>query len=91
VFWNFDREETFQGKWFSYGRKCFCFESVYNLGEGHSWRLNVRHNETSFMYLGGATNQPTPWNRVLLEKLIAIQLVKKFPPFMEPEGPSSCS
>ena len=28
----------------------------------------------------------TPWSRVLLEKLISSQLVKKFPHFMEPEG-----
>ena len=28
----------------------------------------------------------TPWCRVLLEKLTGLQLVKKFPHFMEPEG-----
>ena len=28
----------------------------------------------------------TPWNRVLLEKLTGLQLVKKYPHFMEPEG-----
>ena len=28
----------------------------------------------------------TPWNRVLLEKLTGLQLVKKFPAFIEPEG-----
>jgi hypothetical protein len=30
----------------------------------------------------------TPWSRVLLEKLTDLQLVKKFPAFMEPEGSS---
>jgi hypothetical protein len=30
----------------------------------------------------------TPWSRVLLEKLTGLQLVKKFPAFMEPEGSS---
>ena len=30
----------------------------------------------------------TPWSRVLLEKLTGLQLVKKFPHFMEPEGSS---
>jgi hypothetical protein len=28
----------------------------------------------------------TPWSRVLLVKLTGLQLVKKFPAFMEPEG-----
>jgi hypothetical protein len=28
----------------------------------------------------------TPWNRVLLEKIITTQLDKKFPPFMDPES-----
>jgi hypothetical protein len=28
----------------------------------------------------------TPWSRVLLEKLTGLQLVKKFPHFIEPEG-----
>ena len=28
----------------------------------------------------------TPWSRVLLEKLASLQLVKKFPAFMELEG-----
>jgi hypothetical protein len=28
----------------------------------------------------------TPWSRVLLEKLTGLQLVKKFPHVMEPEG-----
>jgi hypothetical protein len=28
----------------------------------------------------------TPWSRVLLDKLTGLQLVKKFPAFMEPEG-----
>ena len=28
----------------------------------------------------------TPWSRVLLEKLIGFQAVKKFPHIMEPEG-----
>ena len=32
----------------------------------------------------------TPWSRVLLEKLINSQLVKKFPAFMELEVPSTC-
>jgi hypothetical protein len=32
-----------------------------------------------------------PWNRALLEKLIVTQLVKKFSPFVEPEGSSPCS
>ena len=32
------------------------------------------------------TSPITPWSRVLLEKLIGSQLVKKFPHFMEPQG-----
>ena len=28
----------------------------------------------------------TPWSRVLLEKLTGLQLVKKFPTFLEPES-----
>jgi len=31
-------------------------------------------------------NTLTQWSRVLLEKLIVIELVKKFPVFIEPEG-----
>jgi len=31
--------------------------------------------------LGTVSNELTPWSRVLLEKLIFIHLVKKFPPF----------
>jgi hypothetical protein len=31
------------------------------------------------------------WSRVLLEKLTGLQLVKKFPAFMEPEGSLSHS
>ena len=30
----------------------------------------------------------TPWRRVLLEKLTGLQLVKKFPAFVEPKSPS---
>ena len=30
----------------------------------------------------------TPYSRALLEKLTGLQLVKKFPAFMEPEGSS---
>jgi hypothetical protein len=29
---------------------------------------------------------PTPYSRALLENLKGFQLVKKFPPFMDPEG-----
>jgi hypothetical protein len=32
-----------------------------------------------------------PWSRALLEKLTVTQLVKKFPPFMEPKGSLPCS
>jgi hypothetical protein len=39
----------------------------------------------------GAENQVTPRSRVLLEKLIVTQLVKKFPPFMKPEWSIPCS
>jgi len=31
-------------------------------------------------------NQLSPWSRVLIEKLIVTQQVKKFPTFLEPEG-----
>jgi hypothetical protein len=34
--------------------------------------------------------QLTLWSRVLLEKLIVAQLVKKFPAFMAPEGSLPC-
>jgi hypothetical protein len=38
------------------------------------------------------TNSLTPWCRTLFEKLIVIQLVKKYPPFfMEPESSLPCS
>ena len=33
----------------------------------------------------------TPLSRVLLEKLTGLQVVKKFPTFLEPEGSSSYS
>jgi hypothetical protein len=33
----------------------------------------------------------TPWCRILFEKLIVTQLIKKCPLFMEPEGSSPCS
>jgi hypothetical protein len=33
----------------------------------------------------------TPWNRVLLQKLIVSHLFKKFRPFVEPEGSLLCS
>jgi len=43
----------------------------------HYWSLNYLH---------------TPWCRMLFEKLIVTQLVKKYPAlFMEPEGSSPCS
>jgi hypothetical protein len=36
--------------------------------------------------IGVLNNKLTPWSRVLLEKVTVTQLVKKFKPFMEPEG-----
>jgi len=33
----------------------------------------------------------TSWSRVVLEKRIVTQLVKKFPAFVEPKGSSPCS
>jgi hypothetical protein len=33
----------------------------------------------------------TPWSRVLLEKSLVAQLVKKFPPLMEPKSSLPCS
>jgi hypothetical protein len=38
------------------------------------------------MFVEYNTENLTPWSRVLLEKLIVTQLVKKFLTFMEPEG-----
>ena len=32
-------------------------------------------------------NSLTPWNRVILEKLTVLQLVKEFPTFVEPQVP----
>jgi len=37
------------------------------------------------------THSLTPWCRILFEKLIVTQLIKKYPFFMEPEGLSLCS
>jgi len=38
-----------------------------------------------------AHNLQTQWSRVLLEKLIVTQLVRKFPAFYGPEGSLLCS
>jgi hypothetical protein len=38
----------------------------------------------------GVFTQLTPWCKVVLQKLIVVQLVKKLFYFMEPSGPSSC-
>lgn len=40
-----------------------------------------------FMWIGWVLS---PWNRVLFEKLIYTQLVKKSPPFIEPDGLLPC-
>jgi hypothetical protein len=44
-------------------------------------------NVTNFKYFRRATNKLTPWSKVLLEKLTATQLVKKFPTSYGTQGP----
>jgi hypothetical protein len=48
------------------------------------------YEKGSFTYL--LTDLFTSWCRILFEKLIVIQLIKKYPAFfMEPRGSSPCS
>jgi len=56
-----------------YGYICDCFELAF-LG------AYLDHDFNIFRYPGEvfATNQPTPWRRVLLQKLKGFQVFKKF-------------
>ena len=56
-----------------YGYICDCFELAF-LG------AYLDHDFNIFRYPGEvfATNQPTPWKRVLLQKLKGFQVFKKF-------------
>jgi len=49
------------------------------------WLFDKEH------FIRFATNQPTPWSRVLLDKLTVTQLVKKFSAFYGPKGLSPSS
>jgi hypothetical protein len=56
------------------------------------WHSNINFKTTDEKYINlRSTYLLTPWSRVLLQKLTGLQLVKKFPAFMEPEGSSSHS
>jgi len=51
-------------------------------------RHNLKYQTVKLELIIYITCLLTPWRRVLLEKLTGLQLVKKFPAFMEPEGSS---
>jgi hypothetical protein len=44
-----------------------------------------------FFIFGVLVNQPTPWSRVLLQKLTVTELINKLPSFMESEVSLPCS
>jgi hypothetical protein len=63
-------------------------EELYSL----SYRDTDLWGEASLLRISGHSYREivTPWNKVRFMNLTAVQLVKKFPLFFEPEGSVPC-
>jgi hypothetical protein len=51
----------------------------------------MRCHQTHTFVTFTTNKQQTPWSKVILEKLIVAQLLKKFSTFLEPDGSLPCS
>jgi len=72
---------------------CYCYSQVIEFCYIFKWHVLMYHSTCNCCSKLESTpgNWLTPWSRVLCEKLIVTQIVKKFPALYRTEGSLPCS